>query len=276
MVETNQLDEGPIPAAEQQNLANRFGVNRSQFWVKPTDCIGLIALNTSRGVFQGNAPLRKAVNWALDRTAYSGPSFTRTPWTHLLPPGYPGSITKRRLQPYAPTANLTKARELAAGHLKDGKINVAFRSSGALNQAQAEEFRRALLSLGFAYDDITMTGFSGANIYDALGKRGSAFDVGVSLGWCGDPYLFSDTTAPPYFPDVPQYRDRIAAALRLHGQARASALGKLDLDITKKVAPVVVTNTYNNLYFFSNRVAPKSLRYHGVYQDWSIRALALK
>jgi hypothetical protein len=38
----------------------------------------------------------------------------------------------------------------------------------------------------------------------------------------------------------------------------------------------VVTNTYNNLYFFSNRVAPKSLRYHGVYQDWSIRALALK
>jgi len=276
MVEANQLDEGPIPAAEQQNLADRYGVNKSRFWVKPTDCIGLIALNNSRGVFQGNAPLRKAVNWALDRTAYSGPSFTRTPWTHLLPPGYPGSITKPRLQPYAPTANLTKARELAAGHLKDGRINVAFRSSGALNQAQAEVFRQALLNIGFAYDNITMTGLTGANIYDALGKRGSRFDVGVSLGWCGDPYLFSGSIVPPYFPDVPQYRDRIAAALRLHGQARASALGKLDLDITKKVAPVVVTNAYNNLYFFSNRVDPKSLRYHGVYQGWSIRALALK
>jgi hypothetical protein len=34
--------------------------------------------------------------------------------------------------------------------------------------------------------------------------------------------------------------------------------------------------TYNNRYFFSNRVDPRSLRYHGVYEDWSIPALALK
>ena len=44
----------------------------------------------------------------------------------------------------------------------------------------------------------------------------------------------------------------------------------------RNVAPVAVTNTYNNLYFFSDRVDPRSLRYHPVYQDWSIPALALK
>jgi ABC-type transport system substrate-binding protein len=278
-VKANQLDEGPIPAAEVQNVANQYGVNRSQFWVKPTNaCIGLIAFKNSRGVFQGNAPLRKAVNWALDRTAYSGSSFSRSPWTHLLPPGYPGSITKPGLQPYAPTANIDKAFELAAGHLRDGRITVYFRSSGSVNQAQAEIVRRALLDIGFDYANITMKGFPGAEIYDAMGKAGSDFDLAVSLGWCdveGSPFLpFGGV--PPFFPDLPQYRDKIAAALRLKGNARAAALGKLDLDIMRSVAPVAVTNIYNNRYFFSNRVDPRSLSFHKVYEDWNIPLLALK
>jgi ABC-type transport system substrate-binding protein len=268
-VKANQLDEGPIPAAEVQNVANQYGVNRSLFWVKPTSsCVGLMQFNTSRGLFAGNAPMRKAVNWALDRTAYNGPSFTRSPWTHLLPPTYPGSITTPRLQPYAPTASLQKARELAAGHFKDGRITVYYRSTGSLNLAQAEIVRRTLLNLGFDNANITMKGFAGGDIYDAMGK--GDFDLGISLGWCG----FSGE--PPVFPDVPQYRGKIAAALRLKGNARAAALGKLDLQIMKNVAPVVVTNTFNNLYFFSNRVDPRSLSYHRVYDDWSIPNLALK
>jgi hypothetical protein len=44
----------------------------------------------------------------------------------------------------------------------------------------------------------------------------------------------------------------------------------------KNVAPVAVERTYNTRYFFSNRVDPKSLVYQGIYQDWSIPALALK
>src|SRR6266576_2487996 len=278
-VKANQLDEGAIPAAEVRNVANQYGVNRSQFWVKPTNsCIGLIAFNNSRGVFLGNALLRKAVNWALDRTAYSGSSFSRSPWTHLLRPGYPGSITKPGLQLYAPTAHIDKALELAAGHLRDGRITVYFRSSGSMNQAQAEIVRRALLYIGFDYANIAMKGFPGAEIYDAMGKAGSDFDLAVSLGWCdgeGSPFLpFGGV--PPFFPDLPQYRGKLAAALRLKGNARAAALGKLDLDIMKNVAPVAVTNVYNNLYFFSNRVDPRSLTYHKVYSDWSIPALALK
>ena len=169
---------------------------------------------------------------------------------------------------------------MAVGHLKDGRITVYFRSTGALNLAQGENVRRALLSLGFDYDNIVMKGFPGAQIYDAMGKPGSDFDLAISLGWCanrgsGSTFLpFGGV--PPFFPDLPQYRGKIAAALRLKGAARDTALGKLDLEITRNVAPVAVTNTYNNLYFFSNRVDPRSLSFHTVYEDWSIQALALK
>jgi hypothetical protein len=44
----------------------------------------------------------------------------------------------------------------------------------------------------------------------------------------------------------------------------------------RNVAPVAVTNIYNNRYFFSNRVDPRSLKYLRVYEDWSIPALGLK
>jgi len=44
----------------------------------------------------------------------------------------------------------------------------------------------------------------------------------------------------------------------------------------KQVAPMAIERTYNNRYFFSNRVNTKSLIYQGTYQDCSIPALALK
>ena len=36
MVKANQLDEGPIPAAEVQSVASQYGVNRARFLVEPT------------------------------------------------------------------------------------------------------------------------------------------------------------------------------------------------------------------------------------------------
>jgi ABC-type transport system substrate-binding protein len=277
-VESNDLDEGPIPEAEVEGVANRYGVNRTRFWSKPSSCIGWIVFNNRAGLFQGNAPMRKAVNWALDRGHYldATVAYSAVPWTHLLPPGFPGSITAKRLQPYAPTADIAKARTLAAGHFKDGKITVYYRSSGTVNQAQAQVVRQALIDLGFVPGDITMKGFAGGQIYDAIGQAGSDFDMGISMGVCPghpDPLAFFESfpTALPA-----KYRNKIAAAARLQGKARLKAFGKLDLELTRKVAPVAVMRTYNNRYFFSGRVDPRSLRYHAVYEDWSIPALSLK
>jgi ABC-type transport system substrate-binding protein len=282
LVKANQLDEGPLPAAEIQSVANQYGVNRSRFWVKAlSTCISEIALNNSRGLFHRNAAMRRAVNWVIDRTDYASVAspYGRTAWTHLLPPTYPGSITKPSLQPYAARAKVAKARAIAAGHFRDGKITMYYRASGSANQAQALLVKRDLINLGFQDADITMKGFTGGDIYDAMGKRGAAFDLAVSVGWCNDyPFVTGGFPFTPFggFPDSPKYRAEIEAALRLQGEARTKAIGRLDVEIMKNVAPTVVTGIFNNLYFFSNRVDPHSLAFHKVYQDWSIPSLALK
>ena len=281
-VEADQLDEGPVPEAEAKGVVDRYGVNKTRFWSKPTNCIGLLAVNSLQPPFRRLA-MRKALNWAVDRTAYArlaGVALA-TPWTHILPPSFPGSITMKRLQPYSVHANLAKARKLA-GDLSGQKITVGYRSSGTIGPAQAELVRQSLVRLGFTPENITMKGFSGGNLYTAMGMHGSDLDLGVSVGWCSDvpdPYdllsfLFAPWNTTPF--TNARYSAKLAAANRLRGRARLRAFGKLDLEITRNVAPGAFMRTYNNRYFFSSRVDPRSLVYSRIYQDWSIPVLALK
>jgi ABC-type transport system substrate-binding protein len=277
----SQLDEGPAPTAEAEGLVDRYGVNRTRFWSMPMNCIGFLALNNHRPLFRRVA-MRQAINWAVDRTALAaqaGPALA-TPWTHLLPPLLPGSITKKRLQPYSVHPNLAKARRLAGPNLRAQTIRIAYRSSGAIGLAQAQEVRRELIRLGFRAANITMKGFSGGDIYTAMWAKGSDLDLGVSLGLCGDypdANAFLSFVNPPFGPaGSAKYRAKLARANKLREPARTRALGKLDLEITNNLAPAAVLRTYNNRYYFSGRVDPRSLAYSGAYQDWSIPALRLK
>jgi ABC-type transport system substrate-binding protein len=285
----NQLDEGPLPAAEVEGVARQYGVNKTRFWTKPINCTGYLPMNTANNLFKGNLNLRKAVSYASSRRAYvaqAGP-FAGQPWTHLFNPGVPGW---KNVNPYPLAPNLSLAKRLAAGHLKDGKITVYFRSSGTTNPAQAQIVRQDLINIGFNSSNITMKGFSGANIYDAMGRRGNDADIGVSMGWCSDypdPYdwinilLYGKSIQEEnnvnysYF-NHPRWNKRMEAAARLVGPKRLKVYGQLDIDMMKQAAPMSNMRTYNNRYFFSNRVNPKGLVYQGIYQDWSIPALALK
>jgi len=286
-VKANQLDEGPLPAAEVQGVAQQYGVNKTRFWTKPVNCTGYLPMNTANSLFNGNTKLRQAVNYAISRQPYvaqAGP-YAGQPWTHLFNPGVPGwknvSLYPR---------NLTKAKQLAAGHMKDGKITVYYRSSGTINPAQAQIVRQDLVNLGFSSGNITMKGFSGANIYDAMGKKGNDADMGVSMGWCSDypdpydwinillygPSIQDENNVNYSYFNSPKWNKRMENAAKLVGPKRLAVYGQLDLDIMKQAAPVAVERTYNNRYFLSNRVNPKSLVYQGIYQDWSIPRLALK
>jgi ABC-type oligopeptide transport system substrate-binding subunit len=273
----NQLDEGPIPAAEATATAERFGVNKTRFWKMPINCMGFIPFNLDRGIFAKNPAMRKAVNWALDRTEYFSGNFAITPWTHLLTPLTPGAVTAKNKQPYGVRANIAKARKLAAGHFRDGRITVAYRSSGTvITLQQAEIVRDALIRLGFDPAKIEMKGLSGAQIYDAMGVKGNPYDMGVSMGWCSD---YPDDTAlggALFYAQYPRYQDKIAAAAKLPPAQRAKALGELDIQLMKNVAPLAPMGYYNNLFLFSKRVDPRSLVYSAVYQDFSIPALSLK
>ena len=53
-------------------------------------------------------------------------------------------------------ANIAKARQIAAGHFKDGQITSPTARHGATNNAQAELVKRDLIRLGFDPANITM------------------------------------------------------------------------------------------------------------------------
>jgi ABC-type transport system substrate-binding protein len=285
----NEIDEGPLPAAEVQGIAGQYGVNKTRFWTKAVNCTGYLPMNTQNNLFKNNTKLRQAVSYVLSRKAYTnqaGP-YAGQAWSHLFNPGVPGW---RNTNPYPLSPNVSKAKSLAAGHFKDGKITVYYRSSGTTNPAQAQIVRQDLINLGFNAGNITMKPFSGADIYDAMGRRGTDADIGVSMGWCSDypdPYdwinvllyggnIVSENNVNYSYFNSSLWNKRMENAARLVGPNRLKVYGQLDLDIMSKAAPMAAERTYNNRYFFSNRVNPKSLVYQGIYQDWSIPAMSLK
>jgi ABC-type transport system substrate-binding protein len=276
-VEAGTFDEDTsLAPADRQQLAATYGVNKSRFWVRDSDCTGMIVLNTQGRLFKGNARLRRAVEFAFDRTAYAeslGPYGAR-PWSRLLPPDVAGSGAP---QAYPLHGDLAEARKLARGHLRGGKITVYYRSSGTVFPAQAELVRRSLISLGFPAAKITMKGFSGGEIYTAMGKRNTDADLGVSMGFCSDssfPVLAAASMLRGFV--TPAYNARFEAALRRRPAARLRALRRLDLDLMRNVAPLVVTDMLRNQFFFSDRVDPASLRYLPEPGNWDLTRLALK
>jgi len=289
-VKNNELDEGPLPPANVQEVRSQFGVNKTRYWVKPTACTGYIPMNTARPLFKGNANLRKALNYAINRKDYVAQVGLDggSPWSHILSPSTPGLLSEKALYPN--TTNLVKAKNLAKGHFKSGKINVGYRSSGTVGPDQAQIVKRDLQRLGFKTGDINMKPYPGAQIYDVMGVKGNDLDIGLSMGWCQDypdPYdfinilLYGPAIQPEnnvnysYFNDK-TWNKKMEKASRLVGPKRMRAYGALDRDLMLKAAPMAPERTYDSRYFLSNRVNPKGLVYQTVYQDWSIPALALK
>jgi ABC-type transport system substrate-binding protein len=285
-VRSGGLDEGPLPTAHVREVAKAYGVNRTRFWKKPTSCLSFLAINDDRPLFRNNVALRRALSWVVNRRAYAGAPgpYALTPWSHLLPPTSPGSVTATKLQPYRGAPDFRKARRLAAGHLRRGRINIGYRSSGTIGAPQARLLRADLVKLGVDPARIRLKPFSGADIYDAMGKRNTDLDLGVGMGWCANTSPMDPASlvrqalesSSLFGIDSAKYTRRLQAALKLKGQAQYRALGKLDVDLVKDLAPAVVLGVYNNRYFFSSRVDPRSLVYQNVYADWSIPRLALK
>ena len=272
----DEYNDAFLLSAELPGIAKKYGVNKTRFWVKPSNCVGYLALNSERPLLKNNAPLRKAINWIVDRSRHleGTAPYSGSPWTHLLPPTYPGSVTARSQQPYAPRADVAKARRLAAGHLRSGKVVIGYPGSAGL--AQPELLRDELLRLGFKRENVT---FKLIEPFDVIGKRVMPYDIGSApYGWCSDyvdPGAFLDPLL--YFtPARGVVHAELARIGRLAPGARIRALGRLDVRLMRDLAPVVAMRTYNNRYLFSNRVDPRSLVYSGVYSDWSIPELALK
>jgi len=286
LVTANEIDRGPIPPAEVQGVANKYGVNKTRFQVRPRVCTIYNAMNNSRPLFRNNVALKKAYNYAIRRKAIlqqAGP-YAGATFDHILPPAMPGSPSGH-VYPLN-TPNVKKAKALAKGHTRGGKASYWYFSDSPASVNQMEIDRASLAGIGIT---IEPKGFRGFDLYNASSTRGAEFDI-VQAGWCQDypdPYDFinilldgsgiqAENNVNIAYYNNAKYNKKMRAAAALVGKKRFTAYGKLDLDITRNQAPWAVTDITNTRSLFSNRVNVKSLIYQGIYQEWDWAAIALK
>ena len=177
------------------------------------------------------------------------------------------------IQAYPDHPDIEHARDLANWHPGDPlrPITVYYRSGSPVNETQAQIVRQNLIDIGF---EPNMVGFSGGNIYTAIGTRGEPFDLAVSIGSCEDYHdpwdfisLYDGTTIHDgqgntnysYFND-PVFNDRMHAANELSGDPRYDAFQQIEHDLVLNAAPSAAVRTYNNRYFFSQRIGCQHLQ----------------
>ena len=276
-----------VPPAVHAQLGAKYGpgspaakAGHQQYFVNPTLSFRYLALNTTRPLFE-NVDTRKAVNYAIDRTAilrqrgaYAGQS-----WSHYLPPGIAGSPTE---QPYPTNApNVQKAKELAGS---GGKGNaVLYTCNVSPCPQQATIIQQNLKQIGINVD---VQQFERAVQFSKEGTKGEPFDIAFE-GWVADyadPFDFinvllngksiqkANNVNFSYFND-PTFTKRMEQAAGLDGQERGKAYAKLDLDIAKDASPLAAWDVDNERDFFSARMGCQL--YHPVY-GMDISAMCLR
>ena len=114
---TTDYASGGIPATEWKNVVEKYGLNKKdgRVQVRPLLDVRYVAMNRSRPLFKDNPGLAKAVNWAVDRQAFSaqGGYLYGKRTGQILPPGMLG-YDPLGIYPLKITANTAKqAKKLA-------------------------------------------------------------------------------------------------------------------------------------------------------------------
>ena len=242
-----------------------------------------LVLNASRPLF-GNANLRRAVNYALNRQAiteaagalpWPGPG---RPTDQYLPPGMPGYHADHA---YPNTPNLTRARQLAHGH---GGRAVFYDCALPFCQQLAQLVQAELAPIGISVE----TKYFPGSQQSVMSTRGEPFDIGFA-GYAEDypdpsdflALLYDGRTIQPegnldmsYFND-PAYNNRLDAAGRLTGKQRSRAYRALDAYLTRTAAPAVPLWDETDQNFYSARIGSACKIYQPVY-GVDLAALCLK
>jgi peptide/nickel transport system substrate-binding protein len=238
--------EGPPPQLIA-DLSARYGVGKRQFFVRPIEQTIYLALNTAGSLFHDNAPLRRAVNYALDRPEIirqNGPlAGLRT--DQLLPPATLGFHDAQLYPLKGP--DFETARQLARGHLRNHRA-VLYVADAPAALRRAAIIRYDLDQIGL---DVQVRPFARAVLLTKASTRGEPFDLALT-GWVGftpDPADFlvrlldGDTITPTdnfnlsYFDD-PTVNQELAAADALPAPQRYAAFTALETKILRKYAPV--------------------------------------
>jgi len=284
--EADYVADGLPPAAHAE-LGEKYGLNKTQYWVNPGLIFRYIALNNDRPLFKNNLALRRAVNFAIDRPAllrvrgkYAG---KRT--DQYLPPGMPG-FRNARIYPLQGANVETAKKWVAQSKVKPDQAVLYTCNRGAcIPTAQIVQFN--LKQIGFG--DVEIKSFARAVQFGKTGTRGEPFDLTIE-GWAADyadPFDFINVLLDgrniqetnnvnfSYFND-PAFNKKMEEAARLPiGPKRYETYGKLDADIAWNGSPLAAWQNDNVRDFFSSRIDPQCILYQPVY-EMDLAALCLK
>ncbi len=260
-----------LPATAWGPIFAQYGT-KGRARVFNTSVVDYVTMNNTKGPF-ANANVRKAVAHGINRKSLVDVRGPRAgyPQCSLLTPAIPGY---KKCKAYPNTANVTKAKSLAAGHTND-HINYWYTSSTLGTQIQ-QLATSQLRAIGF--NNIDHRAFT-SGLFSALGRKGNDYDFAL-VGWSADfpdPYdyinkLLSGQTIQDvqnnntaYF-NNPTANKLMNAAAKLKGQKRNTTYGNLDNTIQTRWAPIASIDNRNDRNFFSARIDTKSIVISPIYE----------
>jgi ABC-type transport system substrate-binding protein len=248
------------------DLVRKYGINQSRFFVRPGLGIRMLAFNTSRPLFRNNPRLRRAINFALNRqellATSGGPLVARVTDQHL-PHGVPGF---RDARIYPATGDLARARELARGHLREGKAVLYTTGTNPLPVLAAQIAAKQLAQIGL---EVTIKQIpyhvTSVNYLETLTARGATWDIALVLWTPNIPdahaYLNLLLESQGFGGEsLPRLHSRLASAeldraVNLpQGRARDRAYAAVDASLAREVAPVAPLNVVHEATLVSDRV----------------------
>jgi oligopeptide transport system substrate-binding protein len=265
---TTDYASGGIPATEWKNVVNKYGLNKKdgRVQVRPLLDVRYVAMNHARPLFKDNPNLAKAVNWAVDRQAFSaqGGYLFGKRTGQILPPGMLG-YKPQGLYPLRVTPNTIKqAKKLAEGNLRGGKA-VLWSSNSGFAPLQAQLIQYNLKQIGI---DAEVRLLPRAQQFTNAGNPQTAtYDLTVERWGAdyADPYDFvnillegGQVTQPQhnnyaYF-NVAKFNREMTAASLLTGSKRGTAYAALDGAMMRENPPWAPLVNSNDRVFLSGRV----------------------
>ncbi len=251
-------------------LVSTYGINRSQFFVKPGLTLRMLAFNSSRPLFRDNPKLRRAVNYALGRRAlqFAGPLSSELT-DQYLPSTLPGSDDADIYPLERP--DVEKARELAAGNTRGGKA-VIYTTDFSLPLAAAQLVKRQLAEIGLELEVKALPIHIATAAYvGKLAVQGEPWDLALVL-WTPnfmDPYAYLNALLDRQFiggTNLARFEsgdyDRLMrqAALVPEAGDRGRAYGALDVRLARGAAPLAALDVLSEVTLVSSRVGCIVLR----------------
>ena len=265
---TTDYASGGIPATEWKNVVNKYGLNKKdgRVQVRPLLDVRYVAMNRSRPLFKDNPGLAKAVNWAVDRQAFSaqGGYLYGKRTGQVLPPGMLG-YAQQSLYPLKITAGSAKqAKKLAAPNLRDGKA-VLWAANAGVAPLQAQLIQFNLKQIGLDADIKLLP--RAQQFTNAGNPKTATFDMTIERWGAdyADPYDFvnilldgnqvanSQHNNYAYF-NVAKYNQQMNSASLLTGSKRGTAYAALDVSMMKDNPPWAPLVNSNDRNFMSARV----------------------